>query len=308
MNHRVDILLATYNGEKFLEEQIDSVLGQSYFNFRLLIRDDDSTDRTKSILNTYAKRFPDKIFIEPTSERLGVKGNFSALMSRVQSPYAFLCDQDDVWLPEKIGSSLKQMMALEQKYGKECPLLVHTDLKVVNENKQMMGASFWKYTNLKPHSSHSLNKLLVQNVVTGCTALLNQALIHLAFPIPSEAIMHDWWIALVATSFGKIDIVNKPTILYRQHTKNTIGAKNFRKLSHVIEGLRRLKLGNNERYQQAKHFLGRYQTHFSDRQRKLILAFLKQPERNWLSKRYHMMRHRLFKNGLLRNAAEFIFG
>ncbi|MER3556040.1 MAG: glycosyltransferase family 2 protein, partial [Meiothermus sp.] len=132
-----------------------------------------------------------------------------------------------VWLKEKLELSLKRMQELEAAHGKATPLLVHTDLKVVDRNLAALSNSFWQHQNLNPKAGERWNRLLVQNVVTGCTTIINRALREVAIPIPSAAIMHDWWLALVASLLGRVEFIDQPTVLYRQHSHNDTGAKKW---------------------------------------------------------------------------------
>lgn len=306
MSDQIDILLATYNGEKYLGKQIQSILSQTYSNFHLIIRDDGSTDQTLSIIQTFIRQNPKKIKLLPFTHKLSAQGNFSMLLTQSMSPYAMLCDQDDIWFPGKIAETFSKMKQLENQFGQKTPLLVHTDLKVVDENLNIINHSFWNYTNLDPSRSHSLSRLLVQNVVTGCTVMLNRPLIKAVLPIPAEAIMHDWWIALAAAAFGKIDTVNHSTISYRQHSTNTLGAKNFRSLKQVLGGLKRLKQNDGKKNCQARLFLERYQEVLQPKERELLKTFLSLPDQSWAKKRYLTLKHRFLKNGFLRNAAGFL--
>lgn len=307
----VAILLATYNGDKYLEEQLHSIFDQSHAHFRIFIRDDCSKDKTLSILKDFESRYPQQMTLLPSQKQLGAKGNFSELMSHVKAySYVMFCDQDDFWLRDKIALTLAKMKVLENQHGKTIPLLVHTDLKVANAQLQVIDQSFWHYSQLYPCRSQQLNRLIVQNVVTGCTMMLNNPLLNLAMPIPQEAIMHDWWIALTASAFGKIGTVKLSTMLYRQHSKNTLGAQNFRSLSTIKKGIVRLmrRQATPQKYLQAEKFLERFQTQFNKQQQSMLEAFISQPKNRWARKRYLMIKHRFFKNGLLRNFTQLICG
>lgn len=307
-NHRIDILLAAYEGEKYLAAQLDSILAQTYKNIRIIIRDDASKDTTPNIIKIYQERYPDKILCVEGRERIGVKANFSKLMDQSSSPYVMFSDQDDIWMPEKIEKSLKLMLAMESKYAKIQPLLIHTDLSVVNEKLKILHDSFWKYTNLKPIQEETLTRLLCQNVVTGCTMMANRLLIELAKPMPAEAFMHDWWIALAAATFGEIGVIDEPTIYYRQHGKNALGAQKFGSVNHIISNFRKLMNKDVRKYQQAETFYHRYHDLFDAEQIKILKEFLALQHKTWMKKRLSICKHGFFKQGFLRNIADFIFG
>lgn len=220
----IDILLATYNGEKYLKEQIDSLLNQSYTDWKLLIRDDLSNDNTLSIISEYIKKYPNKIKRYESEKRLRPCQSFNYLLQQSKSEYIMFCDQDDIWLPNKIELSLKKIKELEEKKNKGIPILVHTDLKVIDSNNKIIAESFWQLLGLNPEQK-SIKDLLGTNFVTGNTVIINRKLKDKIGNIPLNANMHDWWLALVATEFGIVSYLNKTTILYRQHDLNSVGAK-----------------------------------------------------------------------------------
>jgi glycosyltransferase involved in cell wall biosynthesis len=221
----IEILLATYNGERFLSEQIDSILAQDYANLRILARDDGSDDGTVAILEEYAGRFPDRFRVVPPCPGTGhPKWNFLRLMEASTAEYVCFADQDDVWLPQKLTLTMQVMHRLEGRYGNGLPLLAFTDLHVVNEHLEMIVESYWKLHRINPGQVNHFARLLGQNVVTGCTAMVNRRLVELALRLPDEADMHDSWVALIASAFGAGEPVRAQTVLYRQHDRNMLGA------------------------------------------------------------------------------------
>lgn len=219
----VDILLATYNGERYLAEQLDSLLAQTHSECRILARDDGSQDRSFLILRDYANRFPEKITItESSSKNIGVLANFSTLAEAASAPYIMFCDQDDVWHPEKVAKTLQTMRETEATQGVATPLLVHTDARVTDAELRSTAPSFHALEKLAPAHA-KLAKLLTQNVVLGCTSMANRALLQLALPIAPEARMHDHWLALVAAACGQIVYIPEVTMDYRQHGRNAVG-------------------------------------------------------------------------------------
>lgn len=225
---QIDILLATYNGEKYLEEQLDSIIKQTYSNFRLIISDDCSTDNTKNILQEYEKK-DDRIIVYYQKENLGFIENFEFLLTKVESKYYALSDQDDIWFENKIE---KEIEVLE----KEDADLVFCDLEVVDENKQTMQKSFIESMNLKSKIKKAKdNKIAyLYNTVTGCTIVAKNKFMDIIFPIPNETkhLLHDHWIALMISIYGKVSLIDKPYIYYRQHSQNQIGVE---KVSYKME-------------------------------------------------------------------------
>jgi glycosyltransferase involved in cell wall biosynthesis len=188
---QVDILLATFNGEKYLRQQIQSIFLQSHQNFHLIIRDDGSTDATLKIVKEMITEFPQKVTLIEDKTHLGVIGSFCKLLSVSNACYIMFADQDDAWLSEKIAKSLAKMKDLEGLHGIEKPILVHSDLKVVDEKLELISPSYWAYTKIYPREGSHLNRLLVQNEITGCTVMINRSLANLSNPIFSGSVMHD---------------------------------------------------------------------------------------------------------------------
>ncbi len=226
MSATVDILVATYNGEKFLKEQLDSILNQTYKNIKVIICDDGSTDNTNKIIDAYIKNWGD-IFTKiqkPIGIKRGAKESFGVLLRASTSQYAMCCDQDDVWLPNKIEATLSRMQHEESILNITTPILVHTDLLVVDEKLGLINESFFKSQKLEKDYKN-IAAAFVKNNVTGCTSMINRALLNQMNTIPEAALMHDWWLSLFALTFGKIAFIDKPLIKYRQHNNNTLGAK-----------------------------------------------------------------------------------
>lgn len=236
----IDILMATHNGEAYLRQQIDSILSQSNQEWQLLIRDDGSQDNTVDIIEEYVVRYPEKIrLIRDDGRRLGTSLNFGRLLDYSHAKYVMFSDQDDIWLPKKIELTMKVMQAAEEQYGNS-PILVHTDLKVVDSNLSLIADSLWRYQKFSPEFSNDLNSLMVQNVVTGCAMMMNKKARDVSIPLPEEAIMHDWWIAIRVAMEGKIVYVSVPSVLYRQHSKNKVGAEGI-EFVHFAKRVRELR-------------------------------------------------------------------
>lgn len=221
----VDILLATCNGEAYLKEQIDSILAQSNQDWQLLIRDDESHDGTVSIIKDYLQKYPSKIkLIEDSDSHLGAKLNFQRLLEHSDAEYIMFCDQDDVWLHRKIERTLKAMRTAEKNYPNK-PIMVHSDLIVVDANLKKIADSLWAYQKIQPRKGDDLNRIILQNVATGCTIMINTRAKNVSLPVPKDAIMHDWWIAIKVAEHGKIVYIPDRLVLYRQHPNNLVGAK-----------------------------------------------------------------------------------
>jgi glycosyltransferase involved in cell wall biosynthesis len=307
---RIDILLATYNGAAFLGEQLASLEAQTHRNWRLLARDDGSDDGTPEILEAFRARHPDRVVVVRDGEgNLGVVANFSRLMELSDAPYAAFCDQDDVWVADKLELSLAKMRELERQHGADVPLLVFTDLTVVDEDLDVIHPSFWKYANLLPQRCGELNRLLLQNVVTGCATLMNRPLVTKSLPIPEQAVVHDWWVALVVVLFGKAGYISRPTVMYRQHARNVIGASTLSVFSLPVRVIRFVRKGDLNRkpvltpFKQARAFLHRFSSVASTKYGDLVGIFLKIPRARLIPRFYYALKCRCLPVGVIRSAA-----
>ena len=233
VNPRIAVLLATYNGSKYLAEQLDSILNQSYENFVIVVRDDGSSDDTVALLNDYAVRQADKFhLLENDGTNRGASGSFSFLIEYVlenkqvlglADAYMMFCDQDDIWQPVKMERQARLMFQVEGSET-DTPVLVHCDLHVVNAGLQPVADSFIRYQGLDARHN-GFGQLLISNLITGCTMLINEAVAEKAIPVPAGAIMHDWWLGLVAAAYGEIAFLPEPLVEYRQHENNALGAR-----------------------------------------------------------------------------------
>ena len=238
----IDILMGTYNGERFVGEQIESIQAQTYKNWRLLVSDDCSEDGTLDVVRRYAAE-DERIHIVSEGVRYGgAKENFFALMAKAEAPYIMFCDQDDVWLPEKIEKSFAALRALEDEYGTDDPLLVFCDMKVVDSDLDVLHESFEGFTNLNPKRL-AFRQLLVQNVAAGCSMLFNHAVLDICLWTTGDgAEMHDWWAILVASAFGHISFIAESLTLYRQHGSNEVGAREYSPIESAKNADRAVKL------------------------------------------------------------------
>lgn len=274
----VTILLAVYNGEKYLKEQIESLLNQSFSDINIIIRDDGSSDNSVSIINDFCQKHPEKISCISGNSTGSAKKNFATLLDACDDEYIMFCDQDDVWHHDKVEQTLKVMQRAEAE-NKELPILVHTDLAVADERLNVISNSFFDFQKIS--FVMSLPQLLVQNNVTGCTVMINRALKQKCGAIPNECIMHDWWLALVAEAFGKIDCISKATIYYRQHGGNQVGAKasyGWAFIKRKLATLGEVRKNYNATYTQAKAFLDCYGKDLSENQYDIINTYCQIPK------------------------------
>ncbi len=229
----IDILLATYNGEKYISEQIESILCQTYQNFRILIRDDGSSDNTVKIIKKYVDEYPQKIvFIEDDKKGGSAAKNFFHLINYANSDYVMFCDQDDYWLPDKVEVTYKSMLKLEKRNSKNTPILVFASYKAVDSKLNPINIK--EKNNQIAKYKLDFSHLLVQNYVTGCLMMCNKALYSNCGEYDDKILMHDWWLALLASCLGVVYHVPKKVMYYRQHGNNEVGAVDVKSLKYRI--------------------------------------------------------------------------
>lgn len=218
---KIDILMAVYNGEKYLAEQIESILNQSYSDFRLLISDDNSTDSTREIINKYVEK-DSRVVAFLQYKNQGVQKNFEYLLDKVENEYFMFSDQDDIWQKDKIKKTFDKLIETDSD-------MVYSDLEVVNENLKTINKSYWKLKGFekKVKKYNNFESLYLNNYITGSTILAKSKWIKKILPLPckSKYILHDYWTALIISKFGKITYIEEPLVKYRQHTDNSIGSK-----------------------------------------------------------------------------------
>ena len=290
---KVNILMSTYNGQQFLAEQIRSIKEQSYTDWTLFIRDDGSSDNTKEILKDFEHQDSRIHLIDnDKSDNLGVIKSFHKLVNHDRADYYFFSDQDDVWLPNKLELSLKEA----QNYLADLPLMVYMDLKVVNQDLEIMTESMVK--SQSHHANTELVQELTENTVTGGVAMINHALAEM-WQETDDILMHDWYLALLASAFGNLVFIDQPGELYRQHSDNVLGArtlsKRFKKWirPHILFAVYWDLIKNSQK--QASHLL---QMPLSQSNRELIEAFVTIMDKSMLE-RFRILR----KYGLRKNKA-----
>lgn len=309
----IAICMAAYNGEAYLREQLDSIVRQTYGNWILFVRDDASTDGTLAILRQYAAAHPDRICLIEDAALSGgsPKRNFASILEWVESRYSFsyfmFADQDDIWQDTKIEKTFALLRAHET--DDKMPLLVHTDLTVVDAALSVLGESYFRYRALDPRIT-DLRRLLIQNNATGCTMLWNRALNDLLDPGNPGAAMHDWWATLTACAFGKILCLEESTILYRQHTANVVGATRVNSLAFVWKRLRDAQYVRDtlkSAVVQAGAFLDSHKDRLSPEQIHILQLFSGLYSHGKLGRIALVCRESFLKQGLIQVLGELLF-
>jgi len=306
MNDSIDILLAVHNGGKYLVQLIESIINQTYSNWRLIIREEGSIDNSFEIACKYAEMHPDKIVTYHFDEASGACQSFSKGLTLTEAPYIMLADQDDVWLPEKIELTYNKMKSMESKYGNNIPLMVYSDLKIVDSDLKVLHKSLWKYRHFNPENGKKLGRELLRNIAYGCTIMLNKHLKDISIPIPQNVVIHDWWLPLVALVFGKSDYIKDAPILYRRHESN---ASNLNQRYGIVFIFKKF----------IKYF-GPHKDFISPHIKKMVISFLERYREyldkniiillndlinidnfNFFKKRYKILQHGFLNHGFLRN-------
>ncbi|MGH9886393.1 MAG: glycosyltransferase family 2 protein, partial [bacterium] len=297
-----------FNGAAFLPELLASLDAQTHTDWRLFVRDDGSSDRTMDIVRDVSARDRRVHVVAADGKRLGATRSFARLLECVpaDSAHVMFADQDDVWLPHKIERTLSAMRSAEA--AAPGPVLVHTDLSVVDEQLHVVHPSFWEFAGVVAEPV-TLRRLVVRNVATGAATMINRALRELVVPLPAEAILHDWWCACTAVALGRMIAVREPTVLYRQHGSNAVGAHawsiSLSQLPRAIFGglanASELREGIELTAAQARAFLDRYGSRLTEGDRRFLAAYSAIPRRGFLRRKVDLLRFRtLPEYGVLR--------
>jgi hypothetical protein len=246
--------------------------------------------------------------LERNTETKGPCGNFAALMERSSACYVAFCDQDDIWRPDKLALCMSVMLQAEAQHRESLPVLIYTDLKLASSNGTILSESHWKRAGVRPEGANFRN-LLAQNLVTGCTMIANRALIDLALPVPvDEVIMHDYWLALIASALGVLCPIREQTVIYRQHGGNVLGA------GGALSWLQRMRRFRNDPELeewldaaaiQATSFLDRYGAALTEENRRAMLSLTRMAGGSWLQRNLYLLRHQIRRTGKL-NHLQFL--
>lgn len=299
---RVNIIMATYQGEKYIRQQLDSILESTYPDFVLSIYDDGSKDHTIEIIESYQKENPDKIQLYKNAKNMGHFRNF--LQGVVDNPYDYVmfCDQDDVWKKDKIEVTYQCMKKAEAQQEGTCPIAVFTDATVVDETLRVTHDSFHQSGGLDT-SKLDFPHMLMENKMMGCTMMLNRALIKKVTALPEQARFHDWWIALIAAAYGEIVYLPKATMLYRQHGHNVVGNTSFwHYVSNRIKNLKAQKKAISDTIGQAEAFYEMYQGSLPYQAKHQVKLFLSLKTAGFIKRRRIVLKNGFLKSGWTRNA------
>jgi len=306
MKDNIAILLAAYNGGEYIKVQLDSIINQTYTNWKLYIRDDGSTDNTISIIKEYCDKDKRIQLLNQEFKNKGASQNFGILLLHALNTdcdFIMFSDQDDFWKKDKIQITLEAMLSNPEL--KETPIIVYTDFEYADN--QLVPLKIETDKNTSAWKDQNLQLLLAENNIYGCTMMINRALAKKACPIPISAENHDYWIALVATLNGNMIHVRKRTILYRQHSNNVTGhySNNSFKVRFKRYYKRNEILGNilKGRFKMAEALLSRFEDELSANNRKLLTGYSNLEKMKGPEKVFFCLKNGIKKNNFVQSLA-----
>jgi glycosyltransferase involved in cell wall biosynthesis len=293
---RVQVLLSTYNGEKHLNEQIDSLARQTQVQLQLTIRDDGSSDGTRRILSAISK-YPFGDYSATLGANIGVIASFFELLDNasLDAEYYSFCDQDDVWKQDKLARAVSHL----ENIPSNIPVMYCSRTELVDESLNHLG--YWPPL---PRRGASFSNAIIENIAVGCTIVFNRAakeLLSTKIPDTSRIIMHDWWIYLCISAFGRIIYDSEPTILYRQHSSNVMGGTTgfVHKWSNKFKSFRK----NSNQFllrKQAEEFYRLFGDKLSENNRNIIDRFLNN-QSSWNKRIKYFYTTELYRHSVIEN-------
>lgn len=299
---KIDILLATYNGEKYLNEQLESIFAQDFQDFRIVIRDDGSTDHTLDILSKWKGLYPQKIeIIRDDLKNLGPTLNFNQLLQYAQAPYICFSDQDDKWLPEKLSKQLEFIQSIEAEHTDK-GVMVFCDLIICDENLEIISTSLIEKDRLDVKAI-TTNRLLMQNVPYGCATMINLQLLKQITPIDPRALLHDHWMAIISSLIGVIKFHDEALIYHRIHTSNASRAESEHKKQASQDLSKKINNQNFHNYlykqvAQAQAILEHLEPQLTSKQIQMLKDFIQLKNQSGWSRKWNIVKNRFFKNTL----------
>lgn len=212
--YNIAILMATYNGERYISSQLESIINQTEKNWKLIISDDASSDKTLNIINEYAIKDTRITILEQLKETVGACKNFDRLIKHATNyKYIMFADQDDIWFEKKIEIETELIKLKEKEFGLYTPLMVYSNFYLSDANLNYKKKVYKREKKLN-------YSIFINNWILGCTMVINNPLIKIVEGIPDSAQNHDQWIACIAQAIGWIDYVEIPTMIHRIHNYN----------------------------------------------------------------------------------------
>jgi glycosyltransferase involved in cell wall biosynthesis len=307
-NSNCDVILAVWNGERYLPAMLDSLLGQTTRDFNVLVRDDGSRDGSLDILEKYKPKFEGRLGVIAGEPSGSATTNFGILMRETKADYMLFADQDDVWKPEKVELTLRSLKEAEVKYGKSTPIYFATDIAVVNNDLELISPSYWKWKRLKPSMMSKLSQSLICVPIQGMASGMNRALLDLANPVAEKAISHDWWAQLIAAAMGKVICDPTVTALYRVHSQNFSAPKPVGVIPYLKLGLGAsfLRRGLGRRVEQANALADALGGKMPPDKLKIIRRFTRLQSQGFLRRRWTLVSGNYLYHDFVRSVATFV--
>lgn len=301
----IHIVLATYNGEKYIREQLDSLLENDFKDIYIEVCDDGSSDGTVQIVKEYVERY-NCIGLHENEKNLGYAMNFLEGIRRSSSPYIMLCDQDDIWHRDKIQKTYERMKQLEKENTDQIPLMVFTDAMNFDSGDGRELGSFHKSSHLDVRKLDTAH-LFMENKCIGCTVMINKAVQSYLKVLPEEIRVHDWWLALICSHFGKFSYIQETTLHYRQHSGNMIGGSSFFDyVKNRISNLHRQRESIRAAFAQGRAFYDLFGAKLPEEKREIAALFARMPQMGMWGRKKAMLSYGFCKSGFIRNVALFL--
>jgi hypothetical protein len=307
----VDIVMPTYNCAPWLDRTIESILEQDLKNWRLIARDDRSSDETHQRLCGWQEKLGGRMIVLPDSgvRNLGVTGNFNAVLGVSTAQWIMSADPDDVWLPGKMGRTFQAMREAESQFGAATPLAICTDAEVVDGAGQAIAPSYWRWSRIELSRIGDITGVAMESAALGSTMMVNRALLERALPIPPGAPYQDWWLALIATAFGRLIPLVDKTILYRRHGSNetadpyssSMGGALQRAIAAPGSAQRRLRKVVTQSSSLAGAFVERYRSSLKEGEAAALDCLANLFSLGPWERRRALFRHRLWFGSRLKN-------
>jgi glycosyltransferase involved in cell wall biosynthesis len=290
-NVKISVVLSSFNGAQFIEEQINSIIEQSMLPNEIIVCDDGSTDGTIEILKNFEAKNAIKLFLNP--KNIGITANFKKGVSLTNpANYIAFCDQDDIWLPNKLSSNWNTMLKMESlQNNQKLPFLVYSDLKFINQNGVELNPSFYNHIGLDKFE-HCFDTALFGSLLLGCTIFINPVMRSHFLAMPDSKIYyHDAWLALLGWGIGKVAFINDPLVKYRLHSNN-VSMPNFKPRSrfinlikHLIQLPFRSNYLNNE-INLAEKFDSHYNYEITSKKKLLLANFISLKNKRHFQKKW----------------------
>jgi glycosyltransferase involved in cell wall biosynthesis len=221
LDPQIDIAMPCYNSAAWLDGMIESIVAQDGPSWRIIARDDGSQDATVERLAIWQERLGARMVLleNPSGENLRIAASYTAVLQATSAPWILTADPDDVWLPGHLARIADAIKDAESSMGTDVPIAVCTNAAVIDERDRPVASSFWRWVRSNPRRLRLLD-VAMENPALGSTMGVNRALLDLALPVPRESGAQDWWLALTASAFGRLSVIEEVSILYRRHGGN----------------------------------------------------------------------------------------